>query len=131
MALNFSDGQDNEFFAILDLFKTDESDTERIANLLLCKRLTEMKKEVHNLKYFQQFTRELINYSEKSDGIPGKVDSLIYDLFLSVLAENKRSIDQFKRGKIGMEGQIQSLQTICKRLESDKKKLEAELELLQ
>ena len=54
MALTFIDGQKNEFFTILNLFKSDDKTVHGLAYTLLSKRLNEMSEQALNHKYIIQ-----------------------------------------------------------------------------
>lgn len=128
MALTFTNGQNNEFFTILNLFNTEDKKVHALAYKLLDARLIEMSEQTLNHKYFQQFVQDLMTYFQTGNGVPGEVDRTIYNLFANVVNDNRNMIEQINREKKKLEYALESLQ---KKHDEEKKKLVEELESLR
>ena len=119
MALTFNDGQRNEFFIILNLFKTNDSKIHDLAYELLLKRLSEMTEQTLNHKYLHQFIEDLMRYFQTVDKIPGKADCYIYNLFASVIQDNKRAIELMKGEMFKRNIELEALRKINAALETE------------
>jgi len=128
MALTFNDGQNNEFFTILNLFKTEDENVHALAYNLLNRRLEKMGLLTLNHNYFADFVRNLKQYLQTVDHIPGQVDCNIYNLFGNVIHNNKMVIEKMKSEKSTLETRLQSLTMTNTRLEGEKQKLSEMLE---
>ena len=131
MALTFNDGQNNEIFTILNLFNTEDNKVHGLAYTLLCARLREMSEQTLNHKYFQQFVQNLVTYFQTANGVPGKVDAYIYNLFSSVVDDNRNMIEASKGEKRKLEYELESLRKTHAKSEEEKKQLAVELESLR
>lgn len=131
MALTFIDGQKNEFFTILNLFKSDDKTVHGLAYTLLSKRLNEMSEQALNHKYIIQFMTELTQYFQTVDNIPAHVNSCINNMFVHVINDSKNFIEQMKREKVKVDSDLKSLRLTNDKLEKQKKQLEEEVESLR
>lgn len=77
-----------EFLTILNLFKSDETATIEIANVLLKNRL----EKITALSFSQYFMEDLIGYLQTADHIPGKVHADIYNILTGIIVEDKGNI---------------------------------------
>jgi hypothetical protein len=77
-----------EFLTILNLFKSDETVTREIANVLLKNRLS----KITSLSFDRYFMNDLIEYLRPADHVPGKVHADIYNILTGIIVEDKGNI---------------------------------------
>ena len=123
MDLTFDNALNNEFFTILDLFKTDDKKVHELAYTLLHNRLDVMAEQTLNHKYFEEFVRHLIQYLHKVDHVPGQVNSFIFNIFSRFVTDNRVMIERLKYDKKTLEFNLEATRNVLTKSGEEKKQL--------